>query len=159
MQELNNKVEFGFPLQRCLIWTGSGCDGRTGLGNKPIHFMQSCNTSPDIPLHAVLHFSLCTGPVQDFAAAAAAVQLFQASFQQNVYSTQDQRMVCLMPTGQAVWSRVKASMQQSSEISFLIKQGVSICWQMECVLSLLQWSFSTDLLLHSSSSSKMVLLK
>lgn len=50
--------------------------------------MHSCNTSPDIPLYAVLHFSLCMGPVEDDAAAAA-LQLFQASFQQNEYSTQD----------------------------------------------------------------------
>lgn len=30
------------PVKMSLIWTGSGCDGFTGLGNKPIHFMHSC---------------------------------------------------------------------------------------------------------------------
>lgn len=51
--------------------------------------MHSCDTSPlDIPFHAIVHFSICTGPVQDYAANDD-MQLFQASFNQNAYSMQD----------------------------------------------------------------------
>lgn len=43
----------------------------------------------------------------------------------------------MMRTGQAAWSGVKANMPpvQSSEISFLTKQEVSICSQLECVFN------------------------